>query len=247
MRNVFVISGTTAPRPWCFARHTTSAEAVRRAGIAGLQQIAAQAQLHCRRETFHKILAWAEQAPPDAGQPLERRRILAGLDDDRLAKTQQILGLERDLAHLVVATPYVLLPAIPGLNVVSAADRAGNHAELERRYVVYWPFAGFDDPIQNLPGTNLGRGGDSFPFRFSLGGYRGPDVLDSVRWQRLTCDTLAPLEPPSTGAASVSYNATHDRYTVDAATDKAWGGTCRSVVIRLRDGSEHGALFQFTK
>jgi hypothetical protein len=131
--------------------------------------------------------------------------------------------------------------------VVSAVDRAGNQADLTRHYLVHWPFAGFDDPIQNLPGANLGRGGDSFPFRFSLGGYRGPDVLDSVRWQRLTCDTLVPLEPPSTGAASVSYNATHDRYTVDAATDKAWGGTCRSVVIRLRDGSEHGALFQFTK
>jgi transposase len=114
-----------SPAPLVFARHTTSAAAVRQAGLAGLHQIADQADLRCRAETFHKILAWAEQAPPDAGHPLDRRRILLSLDDDRLAKTQQILELERDLAHLVVPTPYVLLLAIPGINVVTVADLAG--------------------------------------------------------------------------------------------------------------------------
>ncbi len=114
-----------SPAPMTFARHTTSPEAVRQAGQAGLQQIAAAAALRCRRDTLDKILAWAEQAPPAAGHAPDRRRILASLDDDRLAKTQQILGLERDLAHLVVRTPYVLLLTIPGLNIVSIADLAG--------------------------------------------------------------------------------------------------------------------------
>jgi transposase len=114
-----------SPAPLLFARHTTSAQAVRQAGLAGLRPLAARAGLHCRQETFHKVLAWAEQAPPDAGHTLERRRLLVSLDDDRLAKTRQILELERDLAHLVVATPYVLLLAIPGINVVTAADLAG--------------------------------------------------------------------------------------------------------------------------
>jgi transposase len=114
-----------SPAPLVFARHTTSALAVRQAGLAGLQQLAAQVGLRCRPETFHKLLAWAEQAPPDAGHALDRRRILTSLDDDRLAKTQQILGLERDLAHRVVHTPYVLLLAIPGINVVTVADLAG--------------------------------------------------------------------------------------------------------------------------
>jgi hypothetical protein len=53
------------------------------------------------------------------------RRLLTTLDDDRLAKNQQILQLERDLAHLVVHTPYVLLLAIPGINIVTVADLAG--------------------------------------------------------------------------------------------------------------------------
>jgi transposase len=114
-----------SPAPMLFARHTTCADAVRQAGVAGLQRMAEQAGLHCRGETFHKILAWALQAPPDAGHARDRRRILVSLDDDHLTKTRQILELERDLAHGVVHTPYVLLMAIPGINIVSVADLAG--------------------------------------------------------------------------------------------------------------------------
>jgi len=114
-----------SPTPLVLARHTTSADAVRRAGVDGLQRLADQNQLHCRRDTLHKILAWAEQAPPDQGHTLDRRRLLISLDDDRLAKTQQILELERDLAHLVVHTPYLLLLVIPGINIVTVADLAG--------------------------------------------------------------------------------------------------------------------------
>jgi transposase len=114
-----------SPAPLVLARHTTSAAAVRQAGLAGLRQLATQANLRCRQDTFHKILAWAEQAPPGHHRPLDLRRILGALDDDRLAKTQQILELERDLAHLVVRLPYALLLVIPGINVVTVADLAG--------------------------------------------------------------------------------------------------------------------------
>jgi transposase len=107
------------------ARQTTSAQAVPQAGLQGLQALAAQAHLRCRQPTFHKILAWAEQAPPGHHLSLDLRRILIDLDDDRLNKSQQILKLERTLAHLVVHTPYVLLLAIPGINIVTCADLAG--------------------------------------------------------------------------------------------------------------------------
>jgi transposase len=114
-----------SPTPLVLARHTTSAAAVRQAGLEGLQRLIDEQQLRCRRDTLHKVLAWAEQAPPDQGHALDRRRLLIALDDDRLAKTQQILTLERDLAHLVVHTPYVLLLVIPGVNIVTVADLAG--------------------------------------------------------------------------------------------------------------------------
>jgi hypothetical protein len=120
-----------SPAPMIFARYTTSPQAVREAGLAGLRQFAAQTQLRCRDETLHKILAWAEQAPPSAGYTPERQRQLSVLDDDRLTKTRQILELERDLAHYVVHTPYVLLLAIPGINIVTVADLAGELGPIE--------------------------------------------------------------------------------------------------------------------
>jgi transposase len=113
------------PTPLVLARLTTSVEAVRQAGVEGLQRLADQAHLKCRRDTLVKILAWAEQAPPGSNHVLQHRCILSSLDDDRLAKTQQIQALERTLAHLVVQTPYVLLLAIPGINIVTSADLAG--------------------------------------------------------------------------------------------------------------------------
>ena len=114
-----------APAPLVFARHTLSADAVQLLGVTGLQKIADDAKLFCRRDTFHKILTWAQQAPPGADPSPARKLMLETLDDDRIAKTQQITGLERELAHLVVRTPYVLLLAMPGINIVTAADLAG--------------------------------------------------------------------------------------------------------------------------
>lgn len=114
-----------APPPMVFARHTGSAEAVLRLGSAGLKKIAEDAQLFCRNQTFLKILAWAQHAPPAVPASPERRLMLEALDDDRLAKTLQISRLERELAHLVARTPYLLLLAMPGINIVTVADLAG--------------------------------------------------------------------------------------------------------------------------
>jgi transposase len=113
------------PAALVLARHTTSAQQVRQAGLQGLKQITDQAGLRCRRTTFHNVLAWAEQAPPGHHLSPELRRILSALDDDRLDKTQRIFDLERTLAQLVVRTPYILLLAIPGINIVTIADLAG--------------------------------------------------------------------------------------------------------------------------
>jgi len=110
---------------WVVAHATGSAEAVRAAGLVGLERFTDQAGIRCKATTLHKILAWANTAPP--AHPLidSLRRILGDLDDDRTAKTRQILGLERTIARGLVRTPYVRLLVIPGINVVSAADFAG--------------------------------------------------------------------------------------------------------------------------
>jgi hypothetical protein len=47
------------------------------------------------------------------------------LDDDRLAKRAAITAAEAELAGLLARTPYVLLLGVPGINVASAAEFAG--------------------------------------------------------------------------------------------------------------------------
>lgn len=113
------------PAPLVFARHTGSADVVLRLGVGGLQNIADDAKLSCQKQTLHKILAWAQQAPAGADPSPARRRILDTLDDDRSAKTLQITALEQQLASCVVRTPYLLLMALPGINIVTCADLAG--------------------------------------------------------------------------------------------------------------------------
>jgi transposase len=107
------------------ARVTGSAEPIRQGGGQGFLRLLVEHQLSARRDSAAKILAWAEQATAVHPQHELLRGILGSLDDDRLGKIQQIAMLERRLAHYLARTAYVLLLAIPGINVVSAADVAG--------------------------------------------------------------------------------------------------------------------------
>lgn len=107
------------------ARHTGSPEAVRQLGIDGLMPLVHDAKIRCTKGALHKILAWANDAPPAHPHSAILQTIITGLDDDRLEKTKQINDVERRLASLVVRTPYVLLLAIPGINIVSSAELAG--------------------------------------------------------------------------------------------------------------------------
>lgn len=107
------------------ARQFPSADALRQAGLTGLQHFMDHTHLLYRKDALHTVLAWAAQAPPAHAHHADWQRILVSLDDDRREKTRQIQALERLLAQLVVQTPYVLLLAIPGVNVVTVADLAG--------------------------------------------------------------------------------------------------------------------------
>jgi transposase len=96
------------------------------------------AGLRFQNRTLEKIVAWAANAPAPDAQAATHHRIGLALDDDRQQKTGQIQALEQELAHLLVQTPYVLLLSCPGINVVSAAELAGemgpisNYAQANR-------------------------------------------------------------------------------------------------------------------
>src|SRR6202022_2574331 len=107
------------------ARHTGSPQAVRQLGIDGLRRLCHDAKIRSTKNTLYKTPPWANEAPPAPPHSAILQTILSGLDDDRLEKTRPINALERQLAHLLVRTPYVLLLLLPGINIVSSAELAG--------------------------------------------------------------------------------------------------------------------------
>ena len=83
--------------------------------------------------TIDKVLAWAAQANHDPIQdgPLHHA-IWTDLEQLYQHFYRRITALEQELAGYVVKTPYVRLLAIPGINVVSAVELAGELGPMKR-------------------------------------------------------------------------------------------------------------------
>lgn len=132
---------------------------------------------------------------------------------------------------------------------VEAQDAAGNQATSSVDYSVVYAFSGFFRPVDPAPVQNVTQPGSSVPLKFSLGGDQGLDILAAgyPMSRQIGCDSGAPEdvleETASAGQSGLSYE--DDQYTYVLNTSKAWAGTCREVIVRLADGTEHGALFRF--
>ena len=106
-------------------QHLATPEAIHRAGRSGIECLARRAGIRVQGRTIERILTWAAQASRGGELPELRQEILCDLEHDRKSKRRQIARIEREMARHLVQTPYVRLLAIPGINVVSLADVAG--------------------------------------------------------------------------------------------------------------------------
>lgn len=111
--------------PLAIARAFGSAPAILAAGLPGLTEEVRKAGIRPHHPTLVKILGWAGMAAPGSEETFFHHRFMIELDDDRNNKRAIIAKTEADLLELLVQTPYVLLLQIPGINVVSAAEFAG--------------------------------------------------------------------------------------------------------------------------
>ncbi|HET7459525.1 MAG TPA: PxKF domain-containing protein, partial [Gemmatimonadaceae bacterium] len=131
-----------------------------------------------------------------------------------------------------------------------AADQAGNATylaavQVTRSVQVVFPFTGYD-AFANLPTLNQARAGSTVSLDFSLGGDRGLAVLGAGSPTSVSlpdCGTTpSGLEAPrSVTNRTLSYNKRTGNYSLSFSSDKAWLGTCRQLVMRLADGTEHRA------
>jgi Peptidase family C25 len=134
---------------------------------------------------------------------------------------------------------------------VHAEDRAGHPFDANLTYEVRpYTFTGFFPPIDNLPTLNIANAGNSIPIKFSLSGFRGLDVFAPgyPSSQLITCpsgggDDIEEISPP--GGSVLSYEPLADQYRYGWQTDRRWRNTCRQLIVRLKDGNEKRANFQF--
>jgi alpha-tubulin suppressor-like RCC1 family protein len=133
----------------------------------------------------------------------------------------------------------------------SATDTAGNTASANVSYTVIYDFSGFFQPIDNLPILNSMKAGSAVAVRFSLAGNQGLSVLaaGSPASQQIACGTATTVDDVeqtvSASNSSLSYDATTGQYSYTWKTDKAWANTCRQLIVKLADGTNHFANFKF--
>jgi hypothetical protein len=129
-------------------------------------------------------------------------------------------------------------------------------ADVTRTFAVIYNFGGLFAPIENpgpgpVPVFNTVTAGRAVPVKFSLGGDEGLGILATgyPRVEPVGCPTAA-IENGAAAAGTMSplkYDASSGQYMFIWKTDRRSTGTCRKLTVRLVDGTDHLAYFNFGK
>ena len=133
----------------------------------------------------------------------------------------------------------------------TATDNAGNVTMGNASYSVVWPFTGFLGGVSPAPAMNSTKAGTTVQLKFNLGGNRGLAILaaGSPSSQTMNCSgkPLTSGDPVTASGTGLTYDAKSGQYLFSWKTEKAWATSCRKLILKLVDGSEHVAYFTFTK
>jgi hypothetical protein len=135
------------------------------------------------------------------------------------------------------------------------AAQAGNEdyeaaPSIARTFRISWPFTGFFQPVDN-GAVNVAQAGSSIPVKFGIGGSYGFAIFaaGSPFSASTVCGVGLPEDPveqtATPGSSTLTYDAGTGRYHYVWKTDKAWGGTCRMLSVKLIDNTVHTAYFRF--
>jgi hypothetical protein len=133
---------------------------------------------------------------------------------------------------------------------VRVTDSSGLSAIDQSLINVTYNFKGFFQPVDNLPILNTVTAGRAIPVKFGLSGNQSLNIFTSGYPSStvVSCGTTAEDAIEETVAAStslLSYDSSTDQYTYVWKTEKTWAGTCRTLVVKLIDGTYHKANFKF--
>nr|MBA3490169.1 PxKF domain-containing protein [Longispora sp. (in: high G+C Gram-positive bacteria)] len=134
---------------------------------------------------------------------------------------------------------------------LTATDNAGNTSTVTCGYNVHYAFTGFLNPVDNTE-VNIVKAGQAIRVTFSLGGDQGLAVLNgspSISWTSCTGGDTNDLTDDAVAASSsgLKYDSASGTYTYVWKTDKSWANRCGTLHVKLADGTDHTAQFQFKK
>ena len=104
---------------------------IRKAGSDGIATKLKQSKIRFQPCTIDRIVAWAATADEPATLSTLLTTQWQQLNSMRITLSDQIEEIEREMAHFLVKTPYVVLLSVTGINVVSAAGLAGEAGPIE--------------------------------------------------------------------------------------------------------------------
>ena len=113
---------------------------------------------------------------------------------------------------------------------VQVTDNGGLTAVAEATVNVIFNWAGFFQPVDNLPAVNVTKAGSAIPVKFSLGGDQGLNIFAAGYPQsiKIICDSGAPQDnieqTVTAGSSSLSYDPLTGQYSYVWKTDKSLGG-----------------------
>ena len=148
-----------------------------------------------------------------------------------------------------VAGRTIRLSDVGGCSVTASQRGDGDYepaADVTQTFVVAWPFTGFLAPLR---GDDIieAKAGSTVPLKFSLGGAWGltswrPVLPGLCRWRvrRLLLGT-AVLPADASGSSRLSFE--DGVYHYGWKTEAGWAGTCRELVVELRDTTVHAVTF----
>src|SRR6185369_3860486 len=99
------------------------------------------------------------------------------------------------------------------------------------KVIVQYNFAGFFQPVDNLPVFNVVQAGRAIPVKFSLSGNKGLGIFaaGSPSSGPVACNSSDPAraltETLTAGGSSLTYDPTTDRYIYVGKPDQSWAGT----------------------
>jgi hypothetical protein len=134
----------------------------------------------------------------------------------------------------------------------NATDKAGNSASATLNYSVNYNWKGFFQPI-DMTVLNKAKAGSAIPVKFSLTGNQGlnifatgyPSSVNVICGNTANADVIE--ETVTSGGSSLSYDATADQYVYVWKTTSSWANSCRTLTVKLADGTPHQANFWFVK